>query len=159
MPIDSPQPQESATSLKGLVVGVVFLLIVLGVLVVIGAKTIRKAPQPPVPPAAPNTGTMATPVPITVVSDEGQKAALRSYFVKASPNNFKEEFMANVPVEAVGAYNEFVKSASGEAKLSAARNFFIYLNNPAVNRTNPQALAFLADVKADLGKTVGQALF
>lgn len=158
-PSTEPQTQGPLSGLRGLVVGVVFLLVVLGVLVVIGAKAIRKAPEPPVPPVAPGeTGALVSPAPITAVSDEAVKKVLRGYFAKASPNNFKEELLAVVPVEAAGAYNEFT-AATGEAKLGTARNFFIYLNNPAVNRSDPGALAFLEDVKSDLEKTLGQPLF
>lgn len=140
--------------------GLVFLLIVLGVLVFVGANAGRKTgSKPPVPPLAPEaTSTLPTSLPIAAVSDEADKGVLRVYFTKVSPNNFKEELLAVVPVDAAGAYNKFT-AATGEAKLEAGRIFFVYLNNPAIDRSDPGALAFLADVRADLEKAVGQALF
>ena len=151
--------QGPLASLKGLAVGLVFLLIVLGVLVFVGAKAGRGTSKPAVPPLEPKvTGTGATSLPIAAVSDEADIGVLRVYFAKASPNNFKEELMAVVPVDAAGAYNKFT-AATGEAKLEAGRIFFVYLNNPAIDRSDPGALGFLADVRADLEKTLGKPLF
>lgn len=155
----APAAQGPLSGLRGLVVGLVFLLTILAVLVFIGAKTGRGTSKPPVPPIAPEaSGTLSTPLPIAAVSDEADKGVLRVYFTKASPNNFKEELLAVVPAEAAGSYNKFT-AATGEAKLEAGRIFFVYLNNPAIDRSDPGALGFLADVRADLEKTLGQVLF
>lgn len=155
-----PQAQEPISSMRGLLVGVVFLLIVLGVLVFIGAGAGRKTGlEPPVPPLGPEAvGTLPRSLPIAAVSDEADKKVLREYFAKAAPGNFKEELLAVVPREAGAAYNKFA-AATGEAKLEAARIFFVYLNNPAVDRSDPSAMGFLEDVKSDLEKAVGQPLF
>lgn len=156
----APAAQGPLSGLRGLAVGVVFLLIVLGVLVFVGAGAGRKpGSEPPVPPFAPEaTGTLPTSLPIAAVSDETDKGLLRVYFTKASPNNFKEELLAVVPMETGAQYNKFT-AATGEAKLEAARIFYVYLNNPAVDRSDPGALGFLADVRADLEKTLGKPLF
>lgn len=147
------------TSLKGLVAGVIFLLIVLGVLVFIGAKAGRGSAEPALPPLAPGESvTAASPVPIAPLTDSGQRTELATYFARVSAS-FKEEFMAHVPAEAGLAFEQYTGAVDAAEKLEAARNFFIYLNNPNVDRNDSAQMAFLVDVKADLEKAVGQPLF
>lgn len=93
------------------------------------------------------------------VQGEEKTSSLRAYFASVSPNNFKEEFMAKVPDVAANSYIEYSKAQGDEAKSEAARAFYIYLNNPAADTGDPSFAAFLADVKADLEKTLGKPLF
>lgn len=159
MPSNTVEPQGPMTSLRGLAAGVIFLVIVLAVLVFIGTKAGRGSAQPPVPPIAPGESvTGASPVPIAPLTDSGQKSELVAYFARVSAN-FAEEFMVDVPAEAGLAFEQYTAATDGAKKLEKARNFFIYLNNPNVDRNDSAQVAFLADVKADLEKAVGQPLF
>ena len=144
-----------------LIIGVIFTIVVLGVLLAVGELNKKKQGQQqpsgtslevskPVPGASPPS--------LPQVQDKSKADKLRDYFAKASVN-FKEQFMAKVADVAADKYLEYSQAADPEKKLEAARAFYIYLNNPAVDKSDPGFTQFLADVKADLEKALGKALF
>ena len=137
--------------------GLLLLVLIIAALVVF--KGVRKTAEQQ--PAA--EGEVSLPVPgvsppaLPPVEEEDQFEKLSAYFAGAS-TNFKEEFMDQVPQIAAVKYDEYL-AAEGDTKLAAARAFYIYLNNPAVDRSDPAFEPFLADVKVDLEKVLGKPLF
>ena len=93
-----------------------------------------------------------------IKSDEGGADDLKKYFVSISPA-FADDFMAQVPEVAKDAYKKYQQTTEPEAKLEAARAFYIYLNNPGAKSNDPMFKEFLDDVKFDLEETLGRDLF
>ena len=83
---------------------------------------------------------------------------LKEYFSKVSVH-FQDNFMTNIPEVALSAYQKYLDAGEGEAKLEAARAFYIYINNPGVLKDDPSYSQFLTDVKDDLEDTLGRNLF
>lgn len=135
------------------------LLILVAVLVTISYLAGNKQKQQKA-----ETGTLiisspipgASPYKLPAVSAQSDIDLLKDYFKQASPN-FGDELMSLVPAVAVDYYKKY-KDAAGDAKLEAARAFYIYLNNPA-SVANEQYKTFIEDVKVDLEKSLGQPLF
>lgn len=98
----------------------------------------------------------ASPYKLPAVSDQSDINLLKDYFKQASPN-FRDELMSLVPAVATDYYKKY-KDATGDAKLEAAKAFYIYLNNPA-SVSNNQYKTFIDDVKRDLEKSIGKPLF
>lgn len=88
-----------------------------------------------------------------------QKELLGGYFSKVSPANFKEDILAQIPAGAANAYGKYLGAETADQKLEAAMTFFIYLNNQAMDTSNPKVAAFLDDVRADLESNVGQRIY
>ena len=142
----------------GIIIGVIFAVIVFGVLVLI-AKNAREKPAPPAVPEEENVVVAPivpgiTPPPIPQVKDEDKKAALEEYFKRVSPANYKSEYMAKVPDAAANAYIEFTKAQDKESKTEHGLAFIIYLNAPSVDKSDPVFVKFLQDVKGDIDKTL-----
>ncbi len=162
-PPNKPKPADPPARLGLILVPIVLLLLVLGLVYFFMAKK-GQAPKPAAETKSSPQLTVSSPDPkatppaLPKVEDQNQAKVLKEYFSKVSPANFKDEFMGKVPKLAADAYNSYV-AAQGDAKFEAARAFYIYLNNPGIDRNNAQMVAFLADVKKDLEKTVGKALF
>lgn len=145
-----------------LIVGVVFILVVAAVAFLVSKNYVAK-PAKEQPVQTQENLVVSTPVPgasppaLKTVSGEKEANVLRSYFKKVSPDNFKEEFMASVPAVAYNSYNDYLRADFPEGKLQSARDFYIFLTNPAAPK-DPSYKSFLADVKADLEKSLGKAL-
>src|SRR3989344_5293083 len=88
----------------------------------------------------------ASPYKLPAVSVQSDIDLLKDYFKQASPN-FGDDLMSLVPAVAVDYYKKY-KDTTGDAKLEAARSFYIYLNNPA-SVSNEQYKKMIDDVKSD----------
>lgn len=95
-------------------------------------------------------------LPAVTEQKESDVNILRDYF-KGVSVNFKEDLMPLVPAAALELYKNY-KAAGGDAKVEAARNFYIFLNNPG-SASNEQYIKMIDDVKSDLEKAVGKPLF
>ena len=91
------------------------------------------------------------------VSNADDKKALSEYFTNVS-TNFKPEYMEKIPQVALDGFKKY-QAAAGDAKLDAARTFYIYLNSPGVAPGDDIYPEFVKDVQNDLEKTLGKKLF
>ena len=98
-----------------------------------------------------------TPKPPPAISNADDKKALSEYFTNVS-TNFKPEYMEKIPQVAASAFKNY-QAAAGDAKLDAARTFYIYLNSPGVAPGDDIYPEFVKDVQNDLEKTLGKKLF
>lgn len=139
-------------------IGAVVAILIVGLIVAIFQNLRQEAPpEEELPISSPVAG--ASPVPLAAIEEKGQADVLTAYFGRVSPANFDEDFMDKVPQLAASAYLEYTQAADSDSKQESARTFYIYLTNPAVDQSDPRVAAWLADVKADLEKTLGKPLF
>lgn len=154
-----PQPQFGFNKRLWLTIGGLLIILIIGALLLLAnvnkSSQQQPAPQTELEVSSPVPGV--SPPALPPVEQEDQLEKLRAYFAGAS-SNFKEDFMDQVPQIAAVKYEEYLV-AEGDSKVEAARAFYIYLNNPAVDRSDPAFEPFLADVKSDLEKTLGKPLF
>lgn len=147
---------------SSIVLVLIALFIVAGA-VVYYAKLGKKASQQEASPTpeiqiAPGVPGVSPPVlPKVTAPQQGQ--SLRAFFTQASPNNFKEIFLENVPQAAADSFATFSSSTGGEEKINAARSFYIILSNPGADRSDPQFEKFLLDVRKQLEDSLGSPLF
>lgn len=136
-------------------------VIVLVLLVAFSTFFVKKLNAPSNPVATPLAVSSpipgASPIALPAVREQTDIDLLSTYFANTSAS-FKSEFMAKTPQKAVEAYKQYTTAASDDAKLQAARNFYIYLNNPAAPQ-DAEYREFLEDIKADLEKGLGKNLF
>ena len=91
------------------------------------------------------------------VSNADDKKALSDYFTNVS-TNFKPEYLDKIPQVAATAFTNY-QAAEGDARLDAARTFYIYLNSPGIAPGDDIYPEFAKDVQNDLEKTLGKKLF
>jgi len=144
----------------GLAVAVLILLAIVVAGLMIGKKTqkqpiVQQSPQIPVSSPNPETSPSALPT----IKEKTKTEELRTYFSAASSSHFKEEFLQQLPDMAANSYIAFKNSTNNEDKLNSARSFYIILNNPAINRNDPEFINFAADIRADLESKLGGPLF
>lgn len=145
-----------------IIIAVVSVLILLG-LIVFFVKGSKKPPKTSTSQesgilvASPNA-KISPPV-LPKVKEASKSIELGAYFKRVSPANFKDTFLANLPDAAAEDYLKYIKTENPEEKINAARSFYIILNNPAADRSDPQFNKFVIDIRADLEKTLGKPLF
>ena|SRR3990167_3425429 len=151
-------------SRKGLLIGLLIAVLLIGILAFYAknlkkpAKDVPSKEQEQLVPASliPNSSPPAPPP----IKDESKIKILKDYFSKASPQNFHDGLLQGIPEQAIDLYLKYSSAtASAELKLGAARNFWIMINNPAVNRADPKFQPFMKDVRAALEKELGKPLF
>lgn len=109
--------------------------------------------------SSPDPGAKAPELP--TVSSALAKETLKDYFSRVSAQNFEEGFLENMPQVVFDYYQKYLATseASASAKKEAARAFYIYLNAPSKNKSNPKYAGFVSDVKKDLENTLGTSIF
>ena len=95
--------------------------------------------------------------PLPIVTEQAQIDPLQEYFSSISPN-WKDEYITKVPKVAAVAYQDFLDS-DDEDQFYAAQDFYVYLNNPSVIKTDDQYINFLNDVRDDLEDQIGEPLY
>lgn len=95
--------------------------------------------------------------PLPIIENGEKISKLKEYFAAVSPN-WKDEYIKMVPEAAGKGYYDFLDSTD-EDKRDAAVDFYTYLSNPGVPKTDEGFILFLNDVRADLEKQVGQPLY
>lgn len=144
-----------------IIIAAVSVLILLGLIAffVKGSKQnpkISASQEPRIMVASPNPN--ASPPVLPKIKEASKSSELGAYFKRVSPDNFKDTFLANLPDAAADAYLMYTKTENPEEKINAARSFYIILNNPAADRSDPQFTKFVLEIKADLEKTLGKPL-
>ncbi len=153
----SDLPGMSLLKSPAILLGLVALVILVGFVAFFAKKlnVPKKAVPTPVTVSSPIAG--ASPIALPAVKEQKDADLLSTYFASTSAS-FKKEFMAKVPQKAVDAYKQYTTSTNDNTKLESARNFYIYLNNPAA-ASNGDYKDFLQDIKSDLEKGLGKQLF
>lgn len=148
-PVTTSQVRPFLKSRKfPLLLAALALIVILGLIIAVVAGRLvgeKSAPQKPWPPEQ--------------ALNAQQKELLRGYFNEVSPANFKEEFLAQIPAGAANAYGRYLEAEADDQRLEAAMTFFSYLNNQAIDTSDPKVAAFLDDVRADLESNVGQRIY
>lgn len=165
-PVTSPAatgggPFKFGPRLLWVLVGLLLVLFMISALVVFKGvrKTVEEEPVEGelVIPEVSLPDPDVAPEPLPVVAEE-EASPLQDYFARVSVN-FRAEFMDQVSAAAADFFLKYEAAGDEAEKLEAGRAFYIYLDNPAVDKSDPAFVAFLADVKADLEKTLGKPLF
>ncbi len=159
-PDESMMPKGKKPKI-GVAVTILILLTIIGGIIIYNQKASKKAEEAgvspsPIPLSSVNP-EISPPVPPPVV--DTKKETLRTYFKSASPKNFREDFLNNLPDRAADDYIKYSSAAEDSEKIKYARSFYMFLNNPAVNRNDPEFLNFVADIRADLESKLGGPLF
>lgn len=145
---------------NGLAIAVVILLIIVVASFFAARRGGDKSQEGGIQPSVSTAPSAETSSPgVQVVQKVNEKNELRDYFRVVSPNNFKDEFLNWVPELAFKKYMDMSQEKDTQAKLEAAREFYILLNNPMVNRNDPQAINWIVDVRSDIERQLGKPLF
>lgn len=141
----------------------VILLVVIAVIVIIAfvaffAKRLNVPSKPASMQATVSSPVVgASPLNLPAVKEQGDIQILSDFFTNSSAS-FKSEYMQKIPQQAAESYKKYVAETNEEAKLEMARNFYIYLNNPAA-ASDEEYQEFLEDVKSALEESLGKELF
>lgn len=158
-PPSQPEPKFSGSRL-GALLALVAIIVLAGLFLIYRQKTSKPTEQTPSPSQIPLSSVnpeISPPVPPPVV--DTKKDTLRNYFKVASPKNFREAFLDNLPDRAADDYIKYSNATDEAEKLKYARSFYMFLNNPAVNRNDPEFINFAADIRTDLEAKLGGPLF
>lgn len=152
-----PAPPNFSGSRLGALLALVAIIIIAGLFLIYRQKTSKPVDQAVSPSQVPLSSVnpeISPPVlPMVIAS---KKETLRTYFKSASPNNFREDFLNNLPDRAADDYQKYIAATDEAEKRKYAISFYMFLNNPAVNRNDPEFINFAGDVRADLESKVGQ---